>query len=90
MEKPNFILNPFGKPELETALMLSSDLGVKQISEMRYRSPHTIEGHCKILRYAMHSATIYGALSRMYALGIIKREKLIDNLPSGWHRYITA
>ncbi len=88
MEKPKFIENPFGEPILKTVNLLAKDLGVKQIADVSCLSDHTVEGHTKIIRAGMHCTTIYGALLRMIAVGLISRQQLIQNLPAGWEQYI--
>ena len=61
-----------------TALLLSQDLSVKQIAQLRHLSPYVIEGDTKAIREKTGSSTIYGALIILIATDNIKEDDLIN------------
>ena len=70
--------------EKSTAICLLQDMTVKQITQLRHLSFHGVQSQTKRIREKMSSTTIQGALARMIALGIIRREELLSCLPKDW------
>lgn len=70
--------------EKETALCLLRDMTVKEITAVRYLSVAGVQDQTKRIRIKMETSTIYGALGRMIATGIITEEELRSCLPENW------
>ena len=72
--------------EKATAICLLQDLTVKQITEVRHLSIGGVQSQTQKIREKMHSTTIHGALARMIAIGIIRKDELVACLPQDWNR----
>ena len=81
---PIITLKPITKIEKETAIYFLRDLTVKEIQAINNVSFDCIQSRARQIRSKMHSSTIYGALARMVALGMITIEELTYCLPEGW------
>ncbi len=88
MDKPHFEQHPPTEAELETLKEIMNNKNTRQAAGKTYKSYYTSEGHTKSLRFKYDSINVATLLARMFALGHIKREDLIEQLPESWRKYI--